>query len=69
VASIIRSCRIDCKWTERQLFQLEALGDGDCVAAGVVEEELTSAGEIVEIEAQGNGDGAAHEAIVCESGV
>jgi hypothetical protein len=52
VASIIRSCQIDCKLTEEQLFQSEALGDG--AAAGIVEEELAGTGEIAEAEAQTN---------------
>jgi hypothetical protein len=52
VASIIRSCQIDCKLTEEQLFQSEALGDG--AAAGIVEEELAGTGEIAEAKAQTN---------------
>jgi hypothetical protein len=52
VASIIRSCRIDCKLTEKRLFQPEAPGDGNGVAAGIVEEELAGAGEIAKAEAE-----------------
>jgi hypothetical protein len=45
VAPIIRSCRIDCKLTEKQLFQPDAPCDGDGVAVSVVEEELAVQGK------------------------